>query len=108
MSRVNRTISSSESDIRTTSENREVHQIKEIDIEKRVEQTKPKVRSKPMTKSKMYYWINKPINKKNKVVEWLRNNSEYHAIKEPDSDVEREVIQPNGTIHRFTLDILIF
>ena len=102
MSRVNRTISSSESEIRTTSENREVHQIKEIDIEKRIEHTKPKVRSKPMTKSKMYYWINKPINRGNKVVEWLRNNRKYHAVNEPDSDVKREVIQPDGTVHRFS------
>lgn len=103
MSRVNRTISSSESDIRTTSENREeIHQIKEIECEKRVEQTKPKVRSKPMTKSKMYYWINKPVNKKDKVVEWLRNNSEYHAVNEPDSDVKREIIRPDGTVHRFS------
>lgn len=103
MSRVNRTISSSESDIRTTSEVREVtHQIKEIDIEKRIEQSKPKVRSKPMTKSKMYYWINKPINRGNKVVEWLRDNRKYHAVNEPDSDVKREVIQPDGRIHRFS------
>lgn len=103
MSRVNRTISSSENNIRTSIESREVtHQIKEIDIEKRVEQSKPKVRSKPMTKSKMYYWINKPINKKNKVVEWLRDNRKYHAVNEPDSDVKREVIQPDGTVHRFS------
>lgn len=101
MSRVNRTISSSENNIRTSIESREVHQIKEIDIEKRVEHTKPKVRSKPMTKSKMYYWINKPINRGNKVVEWLRDNRKYHAVNEPDSDVEREIIQPNGTVQRF-------
>ena len=55
-----------------------------------------------MTKSKMYYWINKPINRGNKVVEWLRDNSKYHAVKEPDLDVEREIIQPNGTVHRFS------
>lgn len=101
MSRVNRTISSSESDIKTSSESREeIHHIKEIECEKRVEQTKPKVRSKPMTKSKMYYWVKKPINRENKVVEWLRDNSKYHAVNEPDPDVEREIIQPDGSIHQ--------
>lgn len=101
MSRVDRTISSSESDIKTSSESREeIHHIKEIECEKRVEQTKPKVRSKPMTKSKMYYWVKKPINRENKVVEWLRDNSEYHAVNEPDPDVEREIIRPDGSIHQ--------
>ena len=101
MSRVDRTISTSENDIETSSESREeIHYIKEIECEKRVEETKPKIRSKPITKSKMYYRINKPINRENKVVEWLRNNNEYHAINEPDLDIEREIIRPNGTIRQ--------
>lgn len=102
MSRVNRTISLSENEISTTPESREVHQIKEIDLEKRIEHTKPKIRSKPMTKSRMYYWIKKPINRGNKVVEWLRDNREYHAVNEPDLDVEREVIRPDGMVQRFS------
>ena len=96
MSRVDRTISSSESDIETSSESREeIHQIKEIECEKRVEQTKPKVRSKPMTKSRMYYWINKPINKNNKVVQWLRDNDDYQESGYPVVGLEKETIQLN-------------
>lgn len=96
MSRIDRTISSSESDIETSSESREeIHHIKEIECEKRVEETKPKVRSKPMTKSKMYYWINKPINKKNKVVKWLQDNDNYQESGYPVVGLEKETIQLN-------------
>ena len=41
-----------------------------------------------------------PINRENKVVEWLRDNNEYHVFQEPYLDIEQEIIQPNGTVYQ--------
>lgn len=112
MSRIDRTISPSESEISTSSESREeTHSIKEIECEKPEEQPveqPPKKIGDPMKRRQVSYWSERKANQEdrsNRVVQWLRDNGRYQELQE-NGGFEREIIQPRRVIQRQEVPVI--